>query len=94
MNKDGPGLEPRHIDTLDENAVELPSGEAVPLNSPRLNAAEGNRRRKLLRAAFDRYRIARAMLRRTGTDDAPISEVQPIQPINPVRPVRGFRRLL
>jgi len=73
-------MEPRHFDQRDEDVAEAPWG-AQPLARPNVVTPK-------LRAAYERYRLARAARRAAGDLDAPIGAIDPVQPINPVRDVR------
>lgn len=73
-------MEPRHFDRRDEDVSEAPWG-AVP-------RARKSVLTPRLRAAMQRYRLARAAQRAGGSIEEPLGRVDPIQPISPVRSVR------
>lgn len=77
-------LKGRHVNSRDEEVAETPWGPDIP--TYRAKALSPG-----MRAAIQRYRLARAALRGVGSSDVPIEAVDPVTPIRPVRRFRDFR---
>lgn len=73
-------MEPRHFDQRDEDVSEAPWGAVARKRKPLLEPK--------LRAAMQRYRLARAARRAGGNLDEPLGAVDAIQPIAPIRNIR------
>lgn len=84
-------MEPRHFDQTDEDSNEAPWG---PEQRPDVRPAAAPPQRTLkpgLRAAFERYRLARAALRGHRDPDTPVDRIEPITPTLPIRRIRDLR---
>ena len=76
-------LKGRNINSRDEEVAETPWGPDVPVHRVRAIGPG-------LRAAYERYRLARAALR-GGASDASSETVDAIDPISPTRRIRDIR---
>jgi hypothetical protein len=74
-------LKGRNVNARDEEVAEAPWGADIPVHRA-TGLSPG------IRAAMQRYRLARAALRATGDGDAPVDAVEPIGRINRIRNVR------
>lgn len=76
-------LKGRNINSRDEEVAETPWGPDVPVHrATGINPG--------LRAAYQRYRLARAALR-GGASDGSIEPIDAVEPIDPTRRIRDIR---
>ena len=74
-------MEPRHFDQKDEDTNEAPWGPERRVKKQVFVKPE-------LRAAIERYRLARAARHGRSTPDDPLGAIEPVAPVNPVRRIR------
>jgi len=74
-------MEPRHFDEKDDDANETPWGPERRVKNQHFVKPE-------LRAAIERYRLARAARHGRGIPDDSAGPIETIEPIHPVRPIR------
>lgn len=74
-------LKGRNVNARDEDVAEAPWGADIPVHQATgLSPA--------MRAAIQRYRLARAALRAEGDGDAPVAPIEPIGRVSRVRSIR------